>query len=129
MPTAGQAAVLGGVVVGTITAGGSMSWYCQRLVGELSWRPAERVLRVSTLNVWGNREDRDVPVAQLAPLLAPSFVPSAEVETPLHEKRWMLPLHLGEERSYILPLHRRSFRQPTAVFELLEGRVPEAWTR
>ena len=68
--------VMGGILAGTVACGASMSWYCERFVGELSWRPAARALRVSTLNVWGNRKDRDIPVAQLASLLAPSFVPS-----------------------------------------------------
>ena len=71
--------VMGGILAGTVACGASMSWYCERFVGELSWRPAARALRVSTLNVWGNRKDRDIPVAQLASLLAPSFVPSEEV--------------------------------------------------
>ena len=71
--------VMGGILAGTVACGASMSWYCERFVGELSWQPAARALRVSTLNVWGNRKDRDIPVAQLASLLAPSFVPSEEV--------------------------------------------------
>ena len=62
--------VMGGILAGTVACGASMSWYCERFVGELSWRPAARALRVSTLNVWGNRKDRDIPVAQLASLLA-----------------------------------------------------------
>ena len=70
---------LGGRLAGTVACGASRSWDCERFVGELSRPPAARALRVSTLNVWGNRKDRDIPIAQLASLLAPSFVPSEEV--------------------------------------------------
>ena len=52
--------LLGGVVAGTVACGASMSWYCERFVGELSWQPAARALRVSTLSVWGSRTDRDI---------------------------------------------------------------------
>lgn len=126
--TGSQVGLLAAVVVGTVAAGGSLSWYCQRLVGELSWRPDERALRVSTLNVWGHRENRDFPLALLPELLAPSFVPSEDAATPLHEKRRSIPLHLGEQRTYLLLLHRPSLRDPRAVFDLLEGRVPPHWT-
>ena len=125
--TGSEVGLLAAVVGGTVAAGGSLSWYCQRLVGELSWRPDERVLRVSTLNVWGHRENRDVPLALLPELVAPSFVPSDESPTPLHEKRRTILLHLGEQRTYLLMLHRPSLRDPRAVFDLLEGRVPPRW--
>ena len=76
----GEVGLMGGIVAGTVAVGASMSWYCERFVGEICWLPAARALRVSTLNVWGNRTDRDIPLAQLAPLLAPSFVPSEDVK-------------------------------------------------
>lgn len=126
--TGSQVGLLAAVVGGTVAAGGSLSWYCQRLVGELSWRPDARALRVSTLNVWGHRENRDVPLALLPGLLAPSFEPSDDAPTPLHGKRRYIQLHLGEERTYLLLLHRQSLRDPRAVFALLEGRVPPHWT-
>ena len=57
--------------------------------------------QVSTLNVWGNRSDRDLPIGRLATLLAPSFVPSEEIPTPLDEnQRSYLPSNLLS--SYLL---------------------------
>ena len=34
--------VMGCILAGTVACGASMSWYCERFVGELSWRPAAR---------------------------------------------------------------------------------------
>lgn len=76
-----------GITTGTLGAASTMSWYCQRLACEISWRPVERVLRISTLTMvrcnpvppqhghgnplpideracicpaqWGDRHDRD----------------------------------------------------------------------
>ena len=48
---AAGAATVTGVMAGTIGVAGTMSWYCERLVGEISWRPAERALRISTLTM------------------------------------------------------------------------------
>mgnify|MGYP006879442540 CR=1 FL=1 len=39
---------------------------------EIAGRSAQRAMRVSTLNVWGNRVDRDIPLAQLAEFVPPS---------------------------------------------------------
>ena len=125
--TFGEIGLMGSIVAGTLAVGGSTSWYCEKFVGELSWRPAERALRVSTLNVWGSRVDRDIPLAQLAELLSPSFVPSEDVPTPLDERRKLLPFHVGADGRYMVLLHRESFREPDAVFELLAGRIPSEW--
>ena len=118
---------MGSLVAGTVAVGASLSWYCERFVGELSWLPAQRAMRVSTLNVWGNRVDRDIPLAQLAEVLSPSFVPSEDVPTPFDEKRKLMPFHVGSDARYMLLLHKESFRAPEAVFELLEGRIPSDW--
>ena len=39
---------------------------CDRLQ-ELAWRPSEQAIRISTLTMWGDRRDRDYPVATLQP--------------------------------------------------------------
>ena len=52
--------------------GVTVSWYCERFVQELSWRPSAEALRVSTLTMWGDRRDRDFPLA--APIDIPGSV-------------------------------------------------------
>ena len=71
--TFAEGATVAAVMGGTMIAGSTLSWYCERIVGELSWLPAERALRVSTLTMWGERCDLDLPHQVL---LAQGFAPT-----------------------------------------------------
>ena len=63
---AAEGAVVAAVSGGTIAAAGTMSWYCERIVGELTWRPVSRTLRVSTLTMFGDRRDVDLTAEELS---------------------------------------------------------------
>lgn len=69
---AAEFGALGAVVVGTIGAGSTMSWYCERLAGEITWRPLQQALRVSTLTMVRLRRrpgsERGGPSASAGPL-------------------------------------------------------------
>ncbi|KAI8462866.1 MAG: hypothetical protein J3K34DRAFT_389364 [Monoraphidium minutum] len=58
-----DAAVLVGIMAGSVGGSLSLWYYGRRYVGELSLlEPARDTLRFSVLDVWGNREDVDVAV-------------------------------------------------------------------
>ena len=82
---------------------------------------------MSTLTVWGHRDDRDIPLPLLAELLAPSFIPTEDEPTPFTSRSRAMPLQLGEERQYMLLLHSPSVRDAYLLAELLEGRLPAEW--
>ena len=70
IPTLADGGMLAAMVGGTVAAASTLSWYCERLVGELAWLPKrgtrrEDILRVSTLSMWGERRDHDIAFDKL----------------------------------------------------------------
>ena len=65
LPSLAEGSLVAAVVGGTIVAGSTMSWYTERIVGEMAWLPARNSLRVSTLTMWGDRRDVDLTVDKL----------------------------------------------------------------
>lgn len=109
-----EGATLAAIVGGTLAAGSTLSWYCERLVGELSWLPATQVLRVSTLTMWGHRKDRDFPASEL---LANGYTASP-VGPSTYPATVFVPLDLGG-KTYIFIWGRRHVLQLEALANLL----------
>ena len=65
LPSFAEGALVAGVVGGTLVAGATLSWYAERIVGEIAWLPGSRELRVSTLTMWGERFDRHLSLDEL----------------------------------------------------------------
>ncbi len=57
---------LAALSAGVIAVASTCSWYCQRLVQELRVVGGSQ-LRISTLSMWGHRQDRDVNIADVVP--------------------------------------------------------------
>ena len=65
LPSLAEGSMVAAVVGGTLVAGSTISWYAERIVGEMAWLPAQKALRVSTLTMWGERKDRDITADEL----------------------------------------------------------------
>jgi hypothetical protein len=116
LPTAAEGGVLAAIVGGTVAVGSTLSWYCQRLVGELTWRPETRSLRISTLTMWGERKDDDISMQQLAEDGFAPAPPPALAELPL--QTGFVPLQLCG-RTYIFTVGPRHVQHPQALLNLL----------
>ena len=119
IPTLTDVSVVTATMVGTIGVAGSMSWYCERIVGELSWRPENSALRVSTLTMWGDRRDVDFKVDEL---LADGFleVPTLPEHFQLdpYPSSAFVPLRICG-KTYVFMWGRRHVIQPDALANLL----------
>lgn len=70
VPTLEDGGLIALVIGTTLGLASTISWYCQRLVGELTWIPARTrtgvgALQISTLSMWGDREDRVLTLKEL----------------------------------------------------------------
>ena len=65
LPSLAEGGLVAAIVGGTLIAGTTLSWYMERVVGELAWLPARKALRVSTLTMWGERHDRELELDEL----------------------------------------------------------------
>ena len=65
LPSLAEGGLVAAIVGSTLIAGTTLSWYMERVVGELAWLPARKALRVSTLTMWGERHDRDLELNEL----------------------------------------------------------------
>lgn len=89
--SATELGLLASLAGGAIMAGASMSWYCERIAQQISWRAAEQVLEVSTLTMYGARRDRHFKLDQVEPTYAPGGPDEGEIgkvlssTTPHHE--------------------------------------------
>ncbi len=123
-------ATLAAVVTGTIGAGSTLSWYCERIVGELTYRRrssnGSAVLRVSTLTMWGNRMDRDFPVAELmrsegfAPARSAAAIAAAGVSP--YPAEGFVPLEL-DGKTLIFLWGRKHVLEPDALANVLVARA------
>ena len=93
----------------------TLSWYCERIVGELSWLPAERALRVSTLTMWGERCDLDLPHQVL---LAQGFAPTPAREYDEYPVNGFVPLQL-DGKTYMVVWGRKHVIHADALANLL----------
>jgi hypothetical protein len=90
-------------------------YYGRRYVGELSLlEPARDVLRFSVLDVWGNREDVDVPLARVTPPFR-GMAPKA-VEHVCNQLLFPVDADVPGEG-------RRQFYVSVVAGQLLQGRV------
>ena len=113
---AGAYAGVVAITIGVAGLGGSMAWYCERFVQQLDWMPHSQSIRVSTLTMWGNRLDRDFPVAQVNPtwdVTGPS---------PQEEGQRVVPLHLSYT-TFMIVNHSKSVKSRTLLNELLRGQL------
>lgn len=120
MPTLADVSVVAATVVGTVAVAGSMSWYCERIVGELSWRPKNSALRVSTLTMWGHRRDVDFKVDELLAdgfLQVPPTLPE-HFELDPYPAPGFVPLRLCG-KTYVFLWGRRHVMQPDPLANLL----------
>ena len=130
LPTLAEGAVVAAVSGGTIAAAGTMSWYCERIVGELTWRPVSRTLRVSTLTMFGDRRDVDLTAEELS---SDGFVEEDEEHTNFlgedSEDRYpqtsLVPLDMCG-KTYIFVWGKRHVSRPDSLADLLVRRM---WPR
>lgn len=99
LPSLAEGGMIAAVVGGTLVAGSTLSWYCERLVGELKWIPDgdEPTLRVSTLTMWGHRHDRDLPLSQLLSdgfITQPATPSNPQVEADMYPTQSLVPVEL-----------------------------------
>ena len=128
--TPADAAALAAVVAGS--AGGSlcMWYYGRRYVGELSLlEPRRDTLRFSVLDVWGNREDVDVPLEAVTPPLKGLAPKAAQVMT----KQLLFPVNAqvpgeGRRQFYVSLVAGRLIDAPTFL-RLLKGEYDPAAER
>lgn len=120
LPTAAEGAAVAAIAGGTIAVGASLSWYCERLVGELNWLPKAQSLRISTLTMWGQRLDSDVSAEQLAQdgYTKPVISPGAPASAPSYPSTGLNPLQLNG-KTYIFVWGARHVQQPEALARLL----------
>ena len=121
-----DAASIFGIVAGSVGMGGSLSYLVTVLPGELSWRYADRALRISTLSVWGARIDTDYSIPQLAALGI-----AADPAAPRPQRLEDLPdgelpsgmqwLEIGG-LSYLLVFDQISVKDPLVLALLLQSR-------
>ena len=116
MPTLLEGGVVAAVVGGTIATGATLGWYCERLVGEVSWHPTSRILRLSTLTLLGERRDADFSLEQL---LMDGFAPAPPAaRRPSFPTRRLVPLELCG-KTYIFVWDPRHVLQPLPLANLL----------
>ena len=120
MPTLADGAAIATTAVATVAVAGSLSWYCERIVGEASWRPISRTLRISTLTMWGERRDADFSAAELVgddffevPPTLPDFV-----EVDLYPTSSLVPFELCG-KTYVFAWGPRHVVAPDALADLL----------
>ena len=65
LPSLAEGSMVAAVVGGTLVAGSTISWYAERIVGEINWLPKQKSLMISTLTMWGERRDRTLSLDEL----------------------------------------------------------------
>lgn len=117
-----EVATLAAVVTGSVGAGGALSWYCERIVGEMSYQERAGLLRVSTLTMWGNRVDRDFDCDSL--LRDEGFAAQNAAATGVnpYPNEGFVPLDLGG-KTYIFLWGRKHVLQPDALANVLVRRA------
>ena len=129
MPTLAEGATVAAVTGGTLVAAGTLSWYMERIVGELTWRPRSRSLVVSTLTMLGERRDTHITTEELA---ADGFIEEDAAQTAMlienddrHPESTLVPLEmLG--KTYVFVWGRKHVVQLDALADLL---VRRQWPR
>ena len=118
LPTLAEGGVMAAIVGGTLVTGTTLSWYAQRIVGELAWLPERKALRVSTLTMWGERSDRELTADDLQRdgLAPPATLPPGEGAYP---PPGFAPLKLGGI-TYICVWNARHVEQPEALARMLK---------
>ena len=122
-----EGGTLAAVVGGTLVAGGTISWYCERLVGEIAWLPASESLRISTLTMWGHRRDvewrREHLIEQLgfAERLPHGVTAVHDLLPPPSNS--FAPWKVGDT-TYLLVWGRKHVQHPGLLLPLIEGIVP-----
>lgn len=125
VPTLAEGATVAAVTGGTLVAAGTLSWYMERIVGELAWRPRTRSLVVSTLTMWGDRRDELITAEELA---ADGFIEEVAAQTAMlmengdrYPDRTLVPLSLCG-KTYVFVWGRKHVAQPNALADLIVRR-------
>lgn len=112
-----------------VVTGATMSWYCERIAQQISWRASERMLEVSTLTMWGARRDRYFGLEQIDPTYASSGPNESEVD------KVLVPLNVFQretkdneshvsEITFLLLRIPVNVKEPIALARLLSGLPP-----
>mmetsp|Transcript_25474 Transcript_25474/g.38398 ORF Transcript_25474/g.38398 Transcript_25474/m.38398 type:complete len:124 (+) Transcript_25474:3-374(+) len=96
----------------------SLSWYCRRLAGEISWK--EGTLRVSTLTMWGHRHDEYITEKRLSELGFSAERTEGNDQIP---PEGLLNLTL-DEHTFLLFNSERHIKDPQALGRLASGKLP-----
>eukprot|EP00966_Prymnesium_polylepis_P225628 5219404-Prymnesium_polylepis.2 len=117
--TGTEVAFLAGLTGGALGLTRSLSWFCERLIGEISWRPAQRALRISTLTMWGNRRDRDYAEKDLMQLGFRDGPTDWDDELPDGGGRRFSGLNLSiEDTTFLLFNNERHVHEPETLGRL-----------
>ena len=121
LPSLAEGGMIVAIVGGTLVAGSTLSWYAERIVGELAWLPASKTLRISTLTMWGDRHDRNLSLDELAHDGLTSPPPPQQDGEPGGEypEPGFVPLELGGT-TYIFVWGAQHVVQPEALARLLK---------
>ena len=120
LPSLAEGGMVAAVVGGTLAAGSTLSWYCERIVGELNWLPAQKALRISTLTMWGRRCDVDVSLDEMKrdgfrpPAASDDDGPGGEFPSP-----GFAPLTIGD-KTYLCVWGQQHVLHPEAMARLLK---------
>jgi len=112
-----ESVILAAIGFGTVVVGSTLSWYCQRLIQELSWRPSEQVLRISTLSLWGHRLDRDYPLDAITPSWGADGPARSEVN------RLLIPFEVNGVQ-FIIVNSKTNMRRPNDLVRLMAALPP-----
>jgi TMEM70/TMEM186/TMEM223 protein family len=112
-----QTVVAASLIVGSGAASSALWYYSRRYVGELSLLTGQNRVRFSVLDFWGNRENVDVPVADVMPPLAGL---SAAAATAVAAEP-VLPVTVHGDRQYILSLRYGHVIDGKKLRALLDG--------
>lgn len=119
LPSLAEGSLVAAVVGGTIVAGSTMSWYTERIVGEMAWLPARNSLRVSTLTMWGDRRDVDLTVDKLKEDGLSIPAPALDDEIGEYPTPGPVPIELCG-KTYICIWGEQHVQEPEAMARLLK---------
>ncbi|KAF8064596.1 Asnsd1 [Scenedesmus sp. PABB004] len=115
---------LTGLAGGMVAASCCLWYYSRRYVGEMSLLlPERRVVRLSVLDFWGNREDNDVPLESIEP----PFKGARAGEVSRLGGQLLFPVRVAGDRQYYFHgLADAHVLQPRTFMAILKGEFDPA---